>query len=339
MSHVNIIDRHSVVLVTGANSLLGTHIVECLLREGYRVRGLLRDKTRFHLPPHPDLSLIEGDFTEPQTVWGALQGCNYVIHVAACTDQGIADYGHYRRINVDATHRLFMFAVKAGVRRFVYVSTANCFGFGTEESPGDETRPACAPFTDSLYARSKQETQELLLRIKHLMEVVVVNPTFMLGAYDAKPSSGQIILMAYGRRLVFCPPGGKNFINARDAAAGVAGALESGRSGETYLLSGENLSYKNFYRKMSEVIGRRQAYLVLPKALLTGIGLLGNLLQRLKIPNRFTLTNMRILCIGNYYTNRKAATELGLKTGSIETGISDAVEWFAAHGMLKTGKR
>ena len=335
MNYADNTDPRPVVLVTGANSLLGTNIVERLLRENYKVRGLLRDKTRFHLPPHPDLTLTEGDFTDPETIWKALQGCEYVIHAAACTEQSIPDYGHYRRINVDATHQLFMFAVKAGVKRFVYVSTANCFGFGTKTDPGDETRPACAPFTGSPYARSKQEAQELLLRLKHLMDVVIVNPTFMLGAYDAKPSSGQIILMAYGRKVVLCPPGGKNFINVCDAAAGVAGALRQGKPGKTYLLAGENLSYREFYRRMSGVTGQRQAYLVLPKAVLAGAGLLGNLLKSLKIPNRFTLANMKILCIGNYYTNHKAATELGLEAGPVERGISDAVEWFKVHGLIK----
>lgn len=334
MNHAVNVDNHPLVLVTGANSLLGTHIVERLLSEGYRVNGLLRDKNRFHLPAHPNLSLIEGDFTRAEDAWRSLQGCGYVIHVAACTDQGVVDYDHYHKINVEATHQLFMFAVKMGVRRFVYVSTANCFGFGNMDNPGDETRSACRPFTDSLYARSKQEAQELLLRLKQLTEVVVVNPTFMLGAYDSKPSSGRIILMAHGRKIVFCPPGGKNFINATDAAAGVVGALERGVNGHSYLLSGENLTYKEFYRKMSHISGQKYHYVVLPKYLLLSVGVLGNLLKSLKIPNQSTLTNMKILCIGNYYSNRKAVEELKLKTAPIERGISNAIEWFKIHGII-----
>lgn len=334
MNHADTCNNNLVVLVTGANSLLGTHIVERLLSEGYRVKGLLRDKSRFHLPPHPLLTLTEGDFTDADVISKALQGCGLVIHVAACTDQGIAGYDHYRRINVGATRRLALSAAEAGVKRFVYVSTANCFGFGSKEAPGNETLPARPPFTGSGYARSKMEAQQMLSGIGGGMEIVTVNPTFMLGAYDAKPGSGRIILMAYGRRVVFCPPGGKNFINARDAACGVVAALERGKNGEAYLLSGENLSYLEFYRRMAVATGGKYRYIVLPRALLLAAGGGGNILKKMNIGVQFTMTNMKILCIGNYYTNRKAARELGLETGPIEQGISEAVAWFKASGMI-----
>lgn len=333
MNHAD--NNRPLVLVTGANSLLGTHIVECLLSEGYRVDGLLRDKTRFHLPSHPNLSLIEGDFTEPETAWAALLECDYVIHVAACTDQGGSDYDYYYKINVGATHQLFMFALKAGVKRFVYVSTANCFGFGDKTAPGDETRPACFPFTHSLYARSKLEAQEMLLRLKHLMDVVVVNPTFMLGAYGTKKGSGQIVLRTYGRKIVFCPSGGKSFINAADAGTGVVKALKYGANGEAYLLSGKNLSYKDFYRRLSRVTGKRATIIVLPDFILSAVGMIGNLLKTLNIPNRFTLNNMKILCVRNYYTNTKAAEKLGLKTGSVDRGIAETIDWFQTKGIIK----
>ncbi len=335
MNYADIIGHHSLVLVTGANSLLGTNIVECLLEQGYQVRGLLRDMRRFYLSPHPNFTLIKGDFTDQETITQALQGCDYVIHVAACTDQDIPDYSHYYRINVETTHQLFLLAVRAGLKRFVYVSTANCFGFGSKEEPGDETRPTRSPFTGSYYARSKQDAQESLLKLKELMDVVIVNPTFMLGAYDSKPSSGQIILMAYRKKIVFCPPGGKNFIHVADAAMGVVNALTSGQNGEAYLLSGVNLTYKEFFKKLAETAGYKSLYITLPRFVLLAIGHFGNFLQKLGIPNRFTLTNMKILCIGNYYTNSKAACSLGLQTRPIETAIQDALQWFKENGIGK----
>ncbi len=166
----------------------------------------------------------------------------------------------------------------------MYISTANCFGFGDKTSLGDETRPACFPFTNSLYARSKMEAQEMLLRLKHLMDVVIVNPTFMLGAYGTKKGSGQIVLRAYGHKIVFCPSGGKSFINAADAG-------------------------------------------------------IGNLLKTLKIPNQFTLNNMKILCVRNYYTNIKATKELGLKIGSVDRGIAETIDRFQTKGIIKNKQR
>lgn len=221
----------------------------------------------------------------------------------------------------------------------MYISTANCFGFGDKTSLGDETRPACFPFTNSLYARSKMEAQEMLLRLKHLMDVVIVNPTFMLGAYGTKKGSGQIVLRAYGHKIVFCPSGGKSFINAADAGIGVVKALEHGTNGEAYLLSGENLSYKEFYRRLSRVTGKRASIIVLPNFILSAVGVIGNLLKTLKIPNQFTLNNMKILCVRNYYTNIKATKELGLKIGSVDRGIAETIDRFQTKGIIKNKQR
>lgn len=196
------------VLITGANSLLGTHTICELLSAGYAVRGLLRCLGSYVGVEDPALELVEGEFTDRETLRRAMHGCDYVVHCAAKTGQS-GSYDSYEQVNVTATERLVELASECGVKRVVNVASANVFAYGTKGQPGDETRSMAAPFTESAYARSKFEALQRLEHFRNQVEIVTVCPTFMIGAWDSRPSSGRIILMGYGRRIVFCPPGGK----------------------------------------------------------------------------------------------------------------------------------
>ncbi|MGK6351544.1 NAD-dependent epimerase/dehydratase family protein [Parapedobacter sp. DT-150] len=322
------------VLVTGANGLLATNTILALLARGYGVSGLIRNPNKFLLPPQDGLQLVVGDITDPNALERAMEHCDYVIHCAATTEQSLLHYEDYHRINVAGTEHVIQAALKHQVKKIVYVSTANTCGYGSLDQLGDETTPMKSPFKQAWYAKSKREGENRILAARGQIDVTVVNPTFMLGPYDGKPSSGAIIRLGYGKRLVFHPPGGKNFVNVADAALGVVNALEQGKNGEVYLLAGENLSYREFFRKLAQQTGSRPVLIALPKALLLPLGYLGDLLRAVGIKTALSATNMKILCVQNYYTNHKAQRELGVTFHPIDQGIASAVDWFKAHQML-----
>ncbi len=322
------------VFVTGANGLLATNTIIHLLACGYRVRGLVRDPEKFLLPLHERLDLSVGDIADTHTLRRAMDDCDYVIHCAATTDQSLLRYADYHRVNVLGTQNVVDAALENKVKKIVYVGTSNTAGYGTMDAPGDEMSPPRSPFIDAWYAKSKMEAQELVLAAKSQIAVVVVSPTFMIGPYDGKPSSGKIILMGYGKNVVFHPPGGKNFVNAEDAAIGVVKALEKGKNGETYLLAGDNLSYRQFFRLLAAQTGSKPFLIALPKPLVLAAGYVGDLLRALGVKTALSSANMRILCVKNYYSNRKAAQELGLSFHPIEQGVSKAIAWFKNQKML-----
>ena len=322
------------VLVTGANGLLATNTIIKLLERGYQVRGLIRDINKFLLPSHENLELVLGDITNLSSLEQAMVNCDYVIHCAATTDQNLLHYDNYHRINVLGTENVIQAALKNQVKKIVYVGTANTFGHGTLETPGDETLPPQEPFKNAWYAKSKLEGQHSLLTIMNKMEVTVVSPTFMIGPYDGKPSSGTIIRMGYRKRIIFHPPGGKNFVNVEDAANGVVMALEKGKNGEAYLLAGENLSYRDFFKKLAYQSESTPILISLPKPLLLFFGYIGSFLRVFRIKTALSITNMKILCAKNYYSNKKAKQVLGTQFQPIEVGIANAINWFKAHQML-----
>src|SRR5690606_10905976 len=137
------------------NGLLATNTIAALLSRGYEVRGLIRDKGKFTFPVGSGLELVIGDITDAASLERATAGCDFVVHCAATTDQRLLRYEDYHLINVVGTENVVRVARKHGVKKMVYVGTANTFGYGTPMAPGDETLPPKPPFTDAWYAKSK----------------------------------------------------------------------------------------------------------------------------------------------------------------------------------------
>jgi len=322
------------ILVTGANGLLATNVIVTLLRKGYQVRGLLRNIIKYKGPEHENLELVTGDITDYHRMQEVLKGCDSVIHVAALTSHEINHYSPYKKVNIDATESLILLSTEKKIKKFVYVSSANTFGFGTLENPGTENTPIRPPFSSSFYALSKLEAQEKVLSHQNKIPVCIVNPTFMIGPYDGKPSSGQIILMGFNKKVIFCPPGGKNFVNAVDAAEGVVNALEMGKNGQAYLLAGNNLSFHDFFQKLIRINKQRSFIITVPAFLLNTGGYFGNFLRFLGFKTQLSITNTRMLCINNFYTSDKAKRELNTNFRDIEAGIREAIEWFRKDGKI-----
>lgn len=325
----------SKVFVTGANGFLATNVIIELLAKNYVVIGLLRDSNRFQYSNHPNLELVEGDISKPESYQNILKGCSYVIHIAAITAQNLPRYNQYKKVNVEATRQLIELAVKYGIKKFIYVSTANTLGYGTKNNPGHEESLIKYPFTKSYYALSKLTAEQIVLSYWDKLDVIVVNPTFMLGGYDSKPSSGKIILMGYKKKIIFYPPGGKNFVHVKDVALGIIKALEITKKAEIYLLANENLSYLGFYRKLSRKTDCKPIYIQLPKLVLFFLGMIGEFLRVFHFKTNLSLANMQALCINNYFDNKKAKEQLGMNFQSVENSIEDALDWFLQQKMLR----
>ncbi len=329
--------KNTRILVTGANGLLGAHVVRCLLSKGYRVLVMVRKGSNLKALEGLDVDWFEGNVTDKEDVVRAVIQSDFVIHAAARTTQSPSSLEAYREVNINSTKYLVEAAEKYRIERMVYVSTANCFGNGSKEHPGNENTPFIPWLKKSGYAYSKLLAQQLVLESVRQKKVnaVIVNPTFLIGENDVKPSSGEVFLHVVNKRLVFYPPGGKNFVDAAMAAEGVVAALEKGRSGECYLLTGENLSYREFFEKVMSVTQQRSVFVPIPSWLLKCAGFAGDLLEKyLKLPVRLTRVNARMLSLGNYFTSEKAAKELGFRELPVQESVEKAILWFQKNNYL-----
>lgn len=321
------------VFLTGISGLLGINLANELLESGYSVKGLIREGSSYRGPLHQNLELVRGSLSDDLA--SCCQGCDFIVHSAAETRQDLIHYREYKEVNCNATIRLFNAGLKCGVKKFVFVSSANTIGHGTLSNPGTEKDAPCYPFTSLYYSKSKLEAEDCLFRNDGVMELVIINPGFMIGAYDTKPSSGKIILMGLNRKIIFCPPGGKSFVHVKDVAKGIVNSLLKGKHGERYLVINENLTYERFYQKLNQAVGQNPVMLKLPASLMLLLGYLGDITRFFGIRTNLSVVNMRALCVEGYYSNRKSVTELGIEYASLDSAISEAVNYFS---MVKRGR-
>jgi len=323
------------VLVTGANGLLGHNVVLDLLKSQHSVRIIVRSTKDIHFNLN-SVEVFNGNFTDYESLKQAAQGCEAIIHIAAVTATDLLHYEDYHKINVDGSATVIRMANELNINRIVYVSSANTIGFGSEQQLADECFNIGFPFSASFYAQSKIASEQLFIESSKIQDkhIIIINPTFMIGPFDSKPSSGKLMLMGYKKKLLFSPTGGKNFVAVKDVALAVCNSLTQGQNGERYLASGLNLSFKEFYALQKQVENYQQQIVELPNVLLILVGKIGDLVRKLGIKTELCSMNLRQLIVREYYSNRKAKTELNLPETDLKIAIKDAIDWFKEHKMI-----
>lgn len=325
------------VLVTGADGLLGSNLVRELLARQMSVRVFLQPASRSRSLETLPLEKLEGDLLdEGNSLLAALDGCDAVFHCAAITDMWAASELVWK-VNYEGTRKVLDACLARRVGRLVFVGSASSYRFGTLADPGDETGPYPEQYRGIAYMESKRQAMEL---VRHYtaargLDTTIVCPTFLIGPYDARPSSGELIRQFVNRRMRVTSPGGRNFAHAGDAARAMVSALERGRTGQSYILGGENLSYKAFFARVAKVVGMEPPRFVAPKPVLLLAGAAGSGYERLS--GRKALLNWkmaRLALLGTYYSPARAIAELAMPQTPIEQAIAQAVVSLKEYGHI-----
>jgi len=325
------------VLVTGADGFLGSNLVRELLERGYETRALIQPGHNSGTLEGLDIEQFQGDILDSERVLKSADGCHAIIHSAANTTTWPSRPGTVRKVNVEGTHNIIIAARHAGVEKFIHVGSANSFGFGSKENPGDESCPYSASKYRLEYFDSKYEAQQLVMEEtqKNGLQAVVVNPTFMVGPYDSKPGFGMVILAIYQGRMPGCAVGGRNYIHVRDVAVCTVNTIERGRIGERYLLGNKNLSYREIFDIIAQVVGVKPPRYNFSPLVTKAYGIFNSVCGTLmKKSSVVSFAMARITCDEHYYTAQKALRELNLPQTPIETAIGDAFEWYEHNDYL-----
>ncbi len=325
------------VLLTGADGFLGSNITRELLAQGYEVRA-------FHTPHRQTLTLeglpierFEGDLLYEADLDAAILGCDAVIHAAASTSVWPSRNPNSHLINVIGTQRIIDLVLKHKVKRLVYVGTANSFGFGSKEHPGNEQKPYTCGKYHLDYMDSKYEAQQLVLKAtKELgLPAIVVNPCFMFGPYDSAPGPGAMIVSVSKNQIPGYTQGGRNYAYVKDVAGAIVNALTMGRIGECYILGNSNLSYAQIFELIAEQTHSKKIDLRIPAIFAKTYGMLNSVLSSItgKKP-KVTYPLARIACDEHYYSSAKAINELKLKQSSIPAAVQESYNWMKTNGRL-----
>jgi dihydroflavonol-4-reductase len=326
------------VAITGASGLLGGNLAAVLVAAGHQVVATRRAGTKV---AHLDDLAIEwrdGDLASRDSLARAFAGCEAVFHCAAAVSVEKIVTPEMRDTNVGGTERVIEACVTAGVKRLVHTSSVVAIGLTTTGVPSDETARWNFDQEGLLdaYAITKHEAEEVVRKeAAHGLDAVIVNPTYMFGPRDARPSSGTLILKIAKRRVPGWTPGYNNFVDVRDVARGMIGAWHKGRRGERYILGGHDMTYRACFETIARVAGVKAPRIGVPYPLAKLLGRFGDVLESRGREPLVNSTQIAYAFTDKFrFRSTKAASELGYTYGPLEPAIRDALAWFRAAKML-----
>ncbi len=323
--------------ITGADGMLGSNTVRELLRRSYKVRAYIKDERYIKSLEGLDIERIYGDILDFEKLNTAMHGCQVVIHAAADTSIWPSKSRQVRNVNFLGTRNCTEAALNNNIEKFIYIGTATSFGHGTIENPGNENSQFRAEKFGLDYINSKYKAQRLVLNYAKInkLKALVINPTFMIGQYDSKPGSGELILAICKNKLPGYTCGGKNFVHVKDVSVAICNAIKKGRVGECYITGNKNLSYKEAFSLIARASNSKEPKRPIPVFLSLIYGLYNELLYH--ITNKKPVVSYRmanIARIGSYFSSEKAIKELGMPQTSIGVAVNDAYNWFREHDYL-----
>jgi dihydroflavonol-4-reductase len=336
------------VLLTGATGFLGANLVRALIARGDEVHCIIRKPNALieGLDVHLHTIPLVDHPAEVERLKKVMLGCTIVYHLAGIFDPSPGGIDRMINLHVYGTRALLRAAEKAKVERFLFCSSSITVAFGGKERPGteDDFFDGSSVYGSSgplfAYYRSKLQGEELV-RGWESLDGIIVNPDYIIGPYDVKPTSGQLILSMTKRWLPVYPKGGKCFLGAKECAEAHIAAALHGRTGERYLLGGHNLSYREFMEKVASIVGRLPPKFGLPRFALNIAGSIGGVMSSLD-PHRFAGLEpnvLRAMQEERYRNPQKMITELGINPAPIEEAIQEAYTWFGQHGYCSPAKQ
>ncbi|GER79378.1 MAG: SDR family oxidoreductase [Anaerolineales bacterium] len=317
-------------LVTGATGHIGNVLVRKLLERGEKVRALILPGESREPLKGLDVEAVEGDVLNLDSLFEPLRGVKGIFHLAGVISIMPGPDPFVRKVNVEGTKNVLKAARETGVKKMVYTSSIHAIkrvenGVIDENIPYDMDNPYGA------YDRSKAEaTLEVLDAAQAGLEAVVVCPTGVIGPHDYRGSMmGSLIHDAAEAKPSLYVDGAYNFVDVRDVADGLIAAAEKGKRGESYILSGNNISVRYLLETIREITGRGFFQMKVPFDLAKFFALFTPMYYRLAHATpKFTPYSLEVLRSNSNISHAKATRELSYKPRSIFETLSDTVKWF-----------
>lgn len=323
------------IALTGASGHIGTNLCRVLISEGHEVRVLinLTSKSLEDIP----VERIPGNVLDKKSLESLVNGCEIVIHLAATISiRGVND-SDLLSININGTRNILEIVKKLPVKRFIHFSSIHALTHEPFDEILDETR-SLALKDPILYNRTKAWSEQLVLEaINNGLDGVIINPTSVIGPNDFRPSLiGRAIIQICQNKLPGLVSGGYNWVDVRDVVAGTLQAMEKGRKGERYLLSGKWLSLPELVGIISRYHKIKNRQTILPYWLAElGVPFLKVYALLRATDPLYTRESLDIIKHSHRMISfDKAMKEFDYQPRPIETTIKDTLEWYKKNGYL-----
>ncbi|MBN1178036.1 MAG: NAD-dependent epimerase/dehydratase family protein [Anaerolineae bacterium] len=322
--------------VTGATGCVGANVVAALVEKGYAVRAMRRESSRLDALEGLAVELVTGDLMDRASLERAMDGCAWVFHVAAISDYWRTPTERIYHVNVTGTRHVLAAAAAVGVERLVYTSSVGALGVPENGRWLTEADTFNLPEGRFPYGHSKHLAEEAVrAAVAAGLDAVVVNPAVAIGPRDVHWIGGSLLREAQRGGTWFAPPGGTCWASAVAIGRGHVLAAERGRTGERYILGGDNLTHRRAFEIVVQIVGGRAPRVVLPGFLtsLVETGLRG--LQR--IPGLALPFSGEQVWLGAreiYCDSTKAVRDVGYELVSFEDAVEEAYRWYRERGWM-----
>ncbi len=325
------------VAITGASGLLGGNLAAELIATGHQVVATKRAGTQVSHLSDLAIEWVDADLDSTAALTRAFAGAACVFHCAAAVSLKKDVTPEMTAANVTGTRHVIDAVIAAKVPRLVHTSSVVAVGLSTNGTPCDETAVwnfDVLGLADG-YSTTKHQAELVVNELRDRVDAVIVNPTYMFGPRDAKPSSGALIRKVVRRQLPGHTPGYNNFVDVRDVARGMIAAWHKGRRGERYILAGHDMTYRECFERIAKVAGVKPPRFSVPRPAAWLFGKYGDLVEARGQEPLLNSTQVAYAYTDMFrFKSSKAATELGYTVGPLELAIRDALDWFKTHQMI-----
>lgn len=321
-------------LVTGGTGFVGSNLALRLVERRWKVRVLERPGANRELLEGGPFEFVSGDVLHPETLPAAMQDVDVVFHAAGVVDYWRQGIDHMYAVNVEGTRNVMQAALHAKVGRVVHTSSTAAMGIHPNTIV-DESYTFNVPPERFVYGHSKFQAEEIVLAaVNEGLPAVIVNPTTVIGPRDIrKVSSGMIVEVVKHCVPPLIPPGGTNVVPICDVAHGHIEAAHKGKIGERYILGGENMTHRQLYQTIANVVGCGMQLKSMPRWQVSLLAMLTDMLQpQTSGPVPLTGDRLRLESQMFYFDSSKARATFNMPNTPLRVTIGRTYEWYELMG-------
>jgi len=242
--------------VTGATGLVGSHLIQRLIDDSHQVKALYRTEIP-DIPGKEKVQWIKGDILDVIGLQEAMEKVDNVYHCAAIVSFSPKRKYEIFKTNIEGTANVVNAALYAGVKKLCFVSSVAALGKNNGGKEIDENTPWNEETNTSNYSKSKYLAEvEVWRGIAEGLPAVIVNPSIILGATDWNNSSAKIFKTAYDEFPWFAE-GITGFVDVKDVVSAMRGLMENNLTGQRFIVSAENRSYKDIFTLIAATFGKK----------------------------------------------------------------------------------
>lgn len=333
----NLFRRIMKTLVTGSTGFFGHWLATRLLEEGHEVTLLVRNPNKLAENLKKAHNIAVGDINDPVSLKKSFQSQEIVFHLAGLIAYKRSEREAMEKVNVIGTQNVVDTCLSTGVRRLVHMSSVSAIGasFDGKNLLNEESKYNLKHLGLG-YFETKRKSEELVKQActEKKLDAVILNPSNIYGAGDAEKGSRKTQIKVAKGQFLFYPVGGCSVITVEDAVQATIQAAKTGKTGERYILSGENVTIQQLFQKIAKAGGVEAPKIRLNRFMALQLGHLGDLMEKFGLKGPISTENAWASTLYHWFDHTKAKEQLNFKPQSADVAIENSVRWMKDKGLL-----